>query len=750
VRATLKVPPTQLTDRDLDSFIKALDDDGSGDLDIAELSDFVLRGSATFNDNHKGDEDDDEKGHTETAHSTGLWATKRSEVGERQGHEDYPNTRTVRYEDELEGLELEDREIRNHITSIYLNEEKRLKDSQEVQQHQSDHDEVPSGTSQLQQLFKPANPMRRNSSIFSVVQAQSSAKKIKKAKVKIDEAISKKVQSKLKAGMYGTTPTTFFRRYDKDKSGSLDIKEFKRLVRATLKVPPTQLTDRDLDSFIKALDDDGSGDLDIAELSDFVLRGSATFNDKHKGDEEDDEESIDVEAEEARIGRMREARRKSKAGVGTERFNILGEVHQMDDKEMTVPVPFVSMEMDVLLRRHKVDERERKLYLDVEEQKLEMRRRAKKATTAEANAAHLRLSQNTAVLKQRREQAAAEAEMEEMKRNQFKAVRYQPKEFEDWSSMAENAEVERSKRRAKRYEEIAASMKPPKMLTREEAAKKEHTKLERPNSITEPETKSKRYRDPKEVRASLEKSQQNWDKVMAKKREDIARERAARDAPQNPLAQSEQESAARSKLRQQRKQEKELEAQRCAREEEEMKFERAMKAPVPDRVKQTRASSLKVETVRSAQLQLEQQAKREVARAEARARRSQEAGEELKPYLTTNRDRGHVQDNSEGREVGARTKARQSRIELEEKVKAKRPSLMQRHDLLTAKDRARASTLRKVGGALRTVYGGGDGWLAAAMQDDVLDAEEVEFLRLANPTATTTAAGGYSDDDDEY
>ena len=48
IRQALKVSPKELPDRDIDIFVKALDDDGSGDLDIEELADFVERGVATF------------------------------------------------------------------------------------------------------------------------------------------------------------------------------------------------------------------------------------------------------------------------------------------------------------------------------------------------------------------------------------------------------------------------------------------------------------------------------------------------------------------------------------------------------------------------------------------------------------------------------------------------------------------------------------------------------------------------------
>ena len=60
-------------------------------------------------------------------------------------------------------------------------------------------------------------------------------------------------------------------------TGELDGAEFKRLIRVDLKVPPKDLSDGDIDKLVKALDDDGGGTLSLEELSDFVVRGSATF-----------------------------------------------------------------------------------------------------------------------------------------------------------------------------------------------------------------------------------------------------------------------------------------------------------------------------------------------------------------------------------------------------------------------------------------------------------------------------------------
>ena len=126
---------------------------------------------------------------------------------------------------------------------------------------------------------------------------EAEALRVKKAKEKakkeaaMDGEVATRVQQKLKAAVYGTNPTVFFSRYDSDKSGTLDIAEFKKCVRIALKVTPEDLSDADLDTFAANLDDDESGDLDIAELADFVERGTATFGETAAGNDDDDEVS---------------------------------------------------------------------------------------------------------------------------------------------------------------------------------------------------------------------------------------------------------------------------------------------------------------------------------------------------------------------------------------------------------------------------------------------------------------------------
>ena len=78
----------------------------------------------------------------------------------------------------------------------------------------------------------------------------------------------------------GTTPDRPLQppgRWDKDGAGALDHAEFSRFLRAGLKINKQTVSDSEVMMLIKALDDDNSGTVGIAELADFVQRGTATF-----------------------------------------------------------------------------------------------------------------------------------------------------------------------------------------------------------------------------------------------------------------------------------------------------------------------------------------------------------------------------------------------------------------------------------------------------------------------------------------
>ena len=104
----------------------------------------------------------------------------------------------------------------------------------------------------------------------------------KRKKLHLKQDNVEKLQSRFKAATINDDIATFLKKYDKDHTGKLNAEEFRHLIRKVLKVTKAECSDADVDALVDALDDDGSGSLDIEEIADFVERGSATFyNDDH-------------------------------------------------------------------------------------------------------------------------------------------------------------------------------------------------------------------------------------------------------------------------------------------------------------------------------------------------------------------------------------------------------------------------------------------------------------------------------------
>ena len=88
------------------------------------------------------------------------------------------------------------------------------------------------------------------------------------------------VQTRLKNAVKGrATINDVFKKHDKSGDGALDAKELKQLIRKDLKLGAKDASDKDIAALVAALDDDGGGELDIAEIADFVRRGTETFVD---------------------------------------------------------------------------------------------------------------------------------------------------------------------------------------------------------------------------------------------------------------------------------------------------------------------------------------------------------------------------------------------------------------------------------------------------------------------------------------
>jgi len=75
---------------------------------------------------------------------------------------------------------------------------------------------------------------------------------------------------RLRSAMYGSDPRKWLARYDRDKGGSLDAAEFKKIVRGHMRVGRKDLSDDDLQAFVHSLDVDGGGDVSLKEILAFL------------------------------------------------------------------------------------------------------------------------------------------------------------------------------------------------------------------------------------------------------------------------------------------------------------------------------------------------------------------------------------------------------------------------------------------------------------------------------------------------
>jgi len=114
------------------------------------------------------------------------------------------------------------------------------------------------------------------------VSAKKQEPKKEKAKQKpeqktLKEDLCRRLQSQLKSATMGISLQKFFRKFDKDRSGTLNTDELRRLIRIELRITPATMSDKDVETLVAALDDDGGGQLSVDELVDFIERGTATF-----------------------------------------------------------------------------------------------------------------------------------------------------------------------------------------------------------------------------------------------------------------------------------------------------------------------------------------------------------------------------------------------------------------------------------------------------------------------------------------
>ncbi|KAH8071297.1 hypothetical protein JL720_11510 [Aureococcus anophagefferens] len=110
---------------------------------------------------------------------------------------------------------------------------------------------------------------------------RATAAKERKKKT-LDEAEMAHFQMKLQAATFGHSPQELFKSFDKSSGGLLNAEELTHLIRVELRIPGSELSDDEIAMFIKAVDDDGTGNLSLAELGDFVEHGTKTFYQDHE------------------------------------------------------------------------------------------------------------------------------------------------------------------------------------------------------------------------------------------------------------------------------------------------------------------------------------------------------------------------------------------------------------------------------------------------------------------------------------
>ena len=74
------------------------------------------------------------------------------------------------------------------------------------------------------------------------------------------------IRHRLLAACYGTTARVLFSRLDKSHDGTLDTATFRHAMRHQLHVTPSEVTDAEINKLLGALDDDGTGTINLDEV----------------------------------------------------------------------------------------------------------------------------------------------------------------------------------------------------------------------------------------------------------------------------------------------------------------------------------------------------------------------------------------------------------------------------------------------------------------------------------------------------
>merc|ERR1740121_1596454 len=90
----------------------------------------------------------------------------------------------------------------------------------------------------------------------------------------LDSATLAKVRTKIKAaaytGSHGRQLDILFMRFDRDGTGNLDEDEVRAVLRRTLKISPSAISDAEVSALCSTLDGDNSGAVSIQEIVEFL------------------------------------------------------------------------------------------------------------------------------------------------------------------------------------------------------------------------------------------------------------------------------------------------------------------------------------------------------------------------------------------------------------------------------------------------------------------------------------------------
>jgi len=323
IRIELRIRPDVVSDKDIQVLMSALDDDASGTISIDELVDFIERGVATLNSGPL-EQDKEKMEAMRMEHGLGNFMGMCYCVCEWKAQEgDLPaevfNMDTQRYtgdaygriKTKLKRLETngsskvdwnEEHDILAEFSANHFLEFKIMQRASAKKDAPKDvkedvmlgafkiragdfmergfdaevellnKDDFEASRSVPQQEEEEVEPGSR----MALKRSGWGNKTAKKDKAKVAEQKNKVLQdllSRLRTATTGMCLQKFFQKFDKDRSGSFEFDELKRLVRVELRIRPEVVTDKDLQVLMQALDDDNSGSLAIDELVDFIENG---------------------------------------------------------------------------------------------------------------------------------------------------------------------------------------------------------------------------------------------------------------------------------------------------------------------------------------------------------------------------------------------------------------------------------------------------------------------------------------------